>query len=170
MNTFNERLFYEGTLSLSEGYRVVVISLDGSERSFPVAPNGHPLARTGFTSIDQAKAQITAFRDAGKSPDIDRLAPSALPPDQRLPLEPLMDTVMRVEIRGIYIALLGILVGGEAVMWILELPAKRGAGRTAKVFRDEEEAIRGYEALCIELSTKYIDAYLPSANDSSEEN
>ncbi|MDX1455555.1 MAG: hypothetical protein R3217_08885 [Gammaproteobacteria bacterium] len=165
MTKYDKRLFYEGTLSLSGGYRVIVISLDSSERAFAIAPNGYPLARTGYPSIDSAKQQIAEFRDAGKSPDTDRLAPSALPPDQRLPLEPVMDTVMRVEIRGIFVALLGVLLGGDAVLWILELPARPGVGRTAKIYRDEEDAVRAYENLCVELSTKYIDAYLPPQND-----
>lgn len=150
-----EKLLHEGTLNLADGYRVIVVSVDGRDRCFPVGPNGHPLARTGYASIDEAKARIAEFRDAGLSPDLDRLPPSALPPHRRLPLEPLMDTVMRVEIRSVYVALLGIMLGGDAVMWILELPSRYGT-RTSKVFVDEEAAVEAYEALCVELSTKFI--------------
>ncbi|HEX6927845.1 MAG TPA: hypothetical protein VF267_01250 [Gammaproteobacteria bacterium] len=148
-------LFYEGTLALADGYRVIVISVDRKDRCFPIGPGGHPLARTGYPSIDEAKARIAAFRDTGRSPDADRLPPSALPPERRLPLEPLMDTVMRVEIQGIYVALLGIVLGGDPVLWILELPAHHGA-RTTKVYRDESQAVDAYETLCMELSTKFI--------------
>lgn len=155
-----ELLLYEGTLALAGGYRVIVISVNGTDRCFPMAPNGLPLARNGFPSIDQAKAKILDFRDSGLSVNANRLAPSALPPSERLPLEPMMDTIMRVEIRGIYVVLLGILLGGEPLMWILELPARAGT-RTAKIFRDETEAVRAYEDLCVELSAKYIDTYLP---------
>lgn len=156
-----EKLIHEGTLMLADGYRVIVISVDGRDRCFPVGPNGHPLVRTGYGSIDEAKERIAEFREAGLSPDVDRLPPSALPPSRRLPLEPLMDTVMRVEIKGIYVALLGIVLGGEAVMWILELPSRHGT-RTTKVFRDETAAVEAYEALCVELSTKYISTHLDS--------
>lgn len=153
------RVLFEGSLTLYDGYRVIVIHCGGADRCFPVGPNGHPLVRTGFDSIDEAKRQIEAFQRAGLSPDADRMPPSALPPERRLPLEPVMDTVLRVEIRGIYVALLGILLGGAAEMWILELPTTQGA-RTSKVYRDEDEAIGAYEALCVELSTKYIDTHL----------
>lgn len=155
MNKSEPDLRYEGTLAMLDGYRVIVISVDMKDRCFPVGPNGHPLARTGYASIDEAKARVMEFRDAGHSPDVDRLPPSALPPQRRLPLEPLMDTVMRVEVRGIYVALLGIMLGGEGVMWILELPSRHGS-RTSKVYRDEDEAINAYETLCVELSSKYI--------------
>ena len=153
------QLRYEGTLAMADGYRVVVVSVDMKDRCFPVGPNGHPLARTGYASIDEAKAHVIEFRTAGRSPDADQLPPSAMPPHRRLPLEPMMDTVMRVEIRGIYIALLGLMLGGEAVMWILELPARHGA-RTTKVYRDETAAIDAYETLCVELSAKYISSHL----------
>lgn len=155
---------YEGALALRGGYSVIVIRVGGKDRCFPLGPNGHPLARTGYPSIDEAKERIADFRDAGRSPDVDRLPPTALPPARRLPLEPLMDTVMRVEIRGIYVALLGIVLGGDAVMWILELPAKHGS-RTRKVFRDEAAAIDAYESLCVELSTKYIATHLGGDGD-----
>jgi len=151
----NDALLYEGTLALADDYRVIVISMNRKDRCFPVGPNGYPLARTGYTSIDEAKERIAAFRDEGRSPDVDLLPPSALPPHRRLPLEPMMDTVMRVEIQGIYIALLGIVLGGEPVMWILELPARNGA-RTRKIYRDETAAVDAYETLCMELSSKYI--------------
>lgn len=154
-----EKLTYEGTLSLPDGYRVIVIRAAGSDRCFPVGPNGHPLARTGYPSIDEAKQHIADFRTAGLPPDADSVPPSALPPHRRLPLEPLMDTVMRVEIQGIYVALLGILLGGDAVMWILELPSRHGT-RTSKIYRDEAAAVEAYEALCVELSTKYIARHL----------
>ena len=153
-------LRFEGTLALEGGYRVIVISVNGSDRCFPVGPNGHPLARTGYGSIDEAKQRIDEFRRAGLSPDADRMPPSALPPEQRLPLEPVMDTIMRVEIHGLFVALLGILLGGDAMMWILELPARLGT-RSSKVYRDEIAAIAAYEELCVELSTKYIDTHLP---------
>lgn len=153
-------LRFEGTLALEGGYRVIVISVDRSDRCFPVGPNGHPLARTGFGSIDEARRRIEEFRAAGLSPDADRMPPSALPPEQRLPLEPVMDTIMRVEIHGIFVALLGILLGGDAMMWILELPTRTGT-RSSKIYRDEEAAVTAYEALCVELSTKYIDTHLP---------
>ncbi|HEX7029151.1 MAG TPA: hypothetical protein VF254_01000 [Gammaproteobacteria bacterium] len=152
-------LSYEGTLALNGGYRVIVIGVSGKDRCFPVGPNGHPLARTGYPSIDEAKQRIAAFREAGRSPDVDRLPPTALPPERRLPLEPLMDTVMRVEIRGIYVALLGIVLGGDAVMWILELPARHDS-RASKIFRDEAAAVEAYESLCVELSAKYITTHL----------
>lgn len=151
----NNKVNYVGTLALVESYRVMVISVDGKDRCFPVGPNGYPLARTGYASIDEAKQYIAEFRAAGLSPDSDRLPPSALPPHRQLPLEPLMDTVMRVEIRGVYVALLGIVLGGEAVLWILELPARHGS-RTSKIYRDEDAAVEAYEALCMELSRKYI--------------
>lgn len=154
-----DTLRYEGTLNLAGAYRVMVISVGGRDRCFPVGPNGHPLSRTGYPSIDEAKRRIAEFRDAGRSPDVDRLPPSALPPQRRLPLEPLMDTVMRVEIQGIYVALLGIVLGGDPAMWILELPSHHGQ-RTTKVYRDEETAVEAYEALCVELSTKYISTHL----------
>lgn len=159
-----EQLRYEGTLNLAGAYRVTVVSVDGHDRCFPVGPNGHPLARTGYPSIDEAKQRIAEFRAAGLSPDVDRLPPSALPPHRRLPLEPLMDTVMRVEIQGIYVALLGIVLGGDPTMWILELPSHQGQ-RTTKVYRDEQTAVEAYEALCVELSTKYISTHLDSARD-----
>lgn len=165
MNKKELDLRYEGTLAMLDGYRVIVVSLDMKDRCFPVGPNGHPLARTGYASIDEAKAHVMEFRAAGLSPDADRLPPSALPPHRRLPLEPLMDTVMRVEIRGIYIALLGIMLGGEAVMWILELPSRHGS-RTSKVYRDEAEAVHAYETLCVELSSKYIATHLDAPDDS----
>lgn len=152
-------LKFEGTLALEGGYRVIVVSVDGSDRCFPVGPNGHPLVRTGYPSIDEAKRRIAEFRDAGMSPDIDRMPRSAMPPDRRLALEPVMDTIMRVEIHGLYVALLGILLGGDAVMWILELPTQQGA-RSSKVYRDELMAVEAYEALCVELSTKFIDTRL----------
>ncbi|HEX7046510.1 MAG TPA: hypothetical protein VF275_02915 [Gammaproteobacteria bacterium] len=151
----DNKINYEGTLALNDSYRVIVISIGNKDRCFPVGPSGHPLARTGYASIDEAKQRIAEFRAAGRSPDIDRLPPTALPPQRRLPLEPLMDTVMRVEIRGIYIALLGIVLGGDAVMWILELPARHDS-RASKIFIDEAAAIDAYETLCVELSTKYI--------------
>ena len=157
---YSRKILYEGTLALAGGYRVIVISVDGTDRCFPMAPSGLPLARIGFPSIDQAKARMMEFRDSGLSVNADRLAPSALPPSKRLPLEPMMDTIMRVEIRGIYVVLLAILLGGEPMMWILELPARAGS-RTTKIFRDEAEAVNAYENLCVELSTKYIDTYLP---------
>lgn len=159
MNKKNPDLRYEGTLAMADGYRVIVVSMNLKDRCFPVGPNGHPLARTGYASLDEAKARVVEFRDAGLSPDVDRLPPSAMPPHRRLPLEPLMDTVMRVEIRGIYVALLGILIGGEAVMWILELPSRHGS-RTSKVYRDEAAAVDAYETLCVELSTKFIATHL----------
>lgn len=152
-------LRFEGTLALQDGYRVIVINVDGADRCFPVGPNGQPLVRTGYPSIDEAKRRIAEFRDAGLSPDVDHMPRSAMPPDRRLPLEPVMDTIMRVEIHGIYVALLGILLGGEAMMWILELPTRQGA-RSSKVYRDEEAAVEAYEQLCVELSTKYIDTHL----------
>jgi len=148
-------LRYEGTLAMADGYRVVVVSLNLKDRCFPVGPNGHPLARTGYASIDEAKTRVMEFRDAGHSPDVDRLPPSAMPPHRQLPLEPVMDTVMRVEIQGIYVVLLGIMLGGEPVMWILELPSRHGS-RTSKIYRDEDAAVEAYETLCMELSTKYI--------------
>lgn len=160
-----EELRYEGTLNLAGGYRVIVISVDGSDRCFPVGPNGHPLARTGYPSIDEAKQRIAGFQAAKRSPDIDRLPPSALPPHRRLPLEPLMDTVMRVEIQGIYVALLGIVLGGDAMMWILELPSRSGQ-RATKTYLDEDAAVQAYEDLCVELSTKYITTHLGSEDDS----
>lgn len=156
---------YEGTLALNGGYRVIVVRTGTTDRCFPVGPNGHPLARTGYPSIDEAKARITDFRAAGRSPDSDRLPPTALPPGRRQALEPMMDTVMRVEIRGIYVALLGIMLGGEAVMWILELPARHGS-RTSKIFTDEAAAIDAYESLCVELSAKYIETRLDDGEDS----
>ncbi len=155
MNELN----YEGTLALADGYRVIVLSVGSVDRCYPIGPNGHPLARTGYPSIDEAKQRIAEFRAAGHSPDVDRLPPSALPPDRRLPLEPLMDTVMRVEIRGIYVALLGIVLGGDAVMWILELPSRHNT-RTSKIYREESAAVEAYEALCVELSHKYITQHL----------
>ncbi len=163
MNQESE-LRYEGTLALQDGFRVIVISVAMIDRCFPVEPQGRPLARTGFPSIDRAKAFVQQRRSAGSLAMDDRLPPSALPPEQRLPLEPLMDVVMRVEIRGIYVVLLGILLGGEPGMWILELPLKAGV-RTTRIFFDEAEAVAAYEALCVELSTKFIDTYLPDADD-----
>lgn len=157
-----DSLTYEGTLALAAGYRVIVIRMAGKDRCFPIGPNGHPLARTGYASIDEAKQRIAEFVEAGHSPDVDTLPPSALPPHRRLPLEPLMDTVMRVEIQGIYVALLGIVLGGDAVMWILELPARHGA-RTSKTYRDEAAAVDAYETLCVELSSKYIAQHLDGA-------
>lgn len=159
----SKEIHYAGTLSLVDGYRVIVVTVGRKDRCFPVGPNGHPLARTGYASIDEAKARIAEFRSAGRSPDVDRLPPTALPPERRLPFEPLMDTVMRVEIRGIYVALLGLLLGGEGVLWILELPARHGM-RTSKVFFDETEAIEAYESLCVELSTKYISTQLDDSS------
>lgn len=150
---------YEGTLAMVDGYRVIVVSLDLKDRCFPVGPNGHPLARTGYASIDEAKERVMHFRDSGLSPDVDRMPPSAMPPHRRLPLEPMMDTVMRVEIQGIYVNLLGIILGGEPVMWILELPSRHGT-RTSKIYRDEATAIEAYETLCVELSTKFISRHL----------
>lgn len=150
---------YEGTLALADGYRVIVLSVANTDRCFPIGPNGHPLARTGYASIDEAKRHIAEFRAAGRSPDVDRLPPSALPPGRRLPLEPLMDTVMRVEISGIYVALLGIVLGGDAVLWILELPSRHNT-RASKIYHDETAAVEGYEALCIDLSSKFITRHL----------
>lgn len=152
-------LRYEGTLAMIDGYRVIVVSLGHKDRCFPVAPNGHPLVRTGYGSIDEAKERVMKFRDARRSPDVESLPPSALPPNRRLPLEPVMDTIMRVEIQGIYVVLLGILVGGEPVMWILELPSRHGT-RASKVYRDETTAVEAYESLCMELSSKYIARHL----------
>lgn len=156
------KIQFEGTLALPDGYRVIVLRIDGIDRCFPIGPNGHPLVRTGYGSIDAAKHRIAGFRAAGRGVEPGKLPPSALPPSDRLPLEPVMDTVMRVEIHGIYIALLGILLGGTASMWILELPTRQGA-RSSKIYRDENAAIEAYEELCVELSTKYFDKQLGTA-------
>lgn len=164
MTTSLPPIRYEGALNFADGYRVIVIQVNRNDRCFPIGPNGHPLSRTGYRSIDEAKQRISEFHAAGHSPDIDRLPPSALPPTERLPLEPMMDTVMRVEIRGIYVALLGIVLGGDPVMWILELPSRHGQ-RTSKTFRDEQAAVDAYEGLCVELSSKYISTHLEDTND-----
>lgn len=159
MVDFAKNITYEGSLALADGYRVIVVRAGGRDRCFPIGPNGHPLARTGYPSIDEARQLIDTFRDTARAPDTDRLPPSALPPERQQDLEPLMDTVMRVEIRGIYVALLGILLGGEPVMWVLELPARHGS-RSSKIFRDETAAVEAYESLCAELSLKYIETRL----------
>lgn len=154
-----QTILFEGTLALPDGYRVIVLRIDGVDRCFPIGPNGHPLVRTGYGSIDAAKRRIAEFRAAGRGFEPGKLPPSALPPAEQLPLEPVMDTVMRVEIQGIYVALLGILLGGTPGMWILELPTRHGA-RSSKIYRDEDAAIDAYETLCVELSTKFFDTRL----------
>lgn len=155
----NPEIHYEGTLGLAAGYRVIVLRLGSTSRCFPIGPHGHPLRRTGFASIDEARRHAAEVHASGTLPDFERLPPSALPPERQLPLEPVMDTILRVEIAGIYVALLGILLGGDAVMWILELPARHGQ-RSTRAFRDETRAIEAYEGLCEDLSRKYIDTRL----------
>ncbi|MBW3567456.1 MAG: hypothetical protein KY410_05775, partial [Proteobacteria bacterium] len=145
---FDDALRYEGTLAMIDGYRVIVVSLEHKDRCFPVAPNGHPLVRTGYASIDEAKERVMEFRDAGRSPDVDSLPPSALPPNRRLPLEPVMDTVMRVDIQGIYVVLLGILVGGEPVE-VDEL--RQDAGRHLVDRHRGVEASAGHRPRCERL-------------------
>ncbi len=159
------KLEYEGTLNVVGGYRVVSILIGNVIRCFALGPNGHPLTRTGFPSIDTARERIERYRDTDKSVDVDAVAPSALPPEQRVALEPIIDTVMRVEIQGIYVALLGLLLGGDALLWLLELPTHSGA-RSSKVFDNEETAIRAYENLSAELSTRFITTKLESTQDS----
>ncbi|HLU62432.1 MAG TPA: hypothetical protein VKZ99_08795 [Gammaproteobacteria bacterium] len=152
-------IHYEGTLALVGGYRVIALRVDNANRCFAIGPHGHPLFRTGFASIDEARRHAAEVQASGELNDPERLPPSAPPPQPRLRLEPVMDTILRVEIAGLYIALLGILLGGEAVLWILELPARQGQ-RSTRVFRDEEKAIEAYESLCAELSRKFIDTRL----------
>ena len=48
------------------GYRVIVIRIAGTDRSFPVGPEGYPLARTGYPSIDEAKQRIADFRASSR--------------------------------------------------------------------------------------------------------
>lgn len=166
MADITPHISYEGSLGLPDGYRVIVVRVAGRDRCFPIGPNGHPLARTGYPSIDEARQLIETFRAAARAPDTGRLPPSALPPERQQDLEPLMDTVMRVEIRGIYVALLGILLGGDPVMWVLELPARHDS-RSSKIFRDETAAVEAYESLCAELSMKYIETRLDDSDGDS---
>ena len=162
----NASLDYEGTLNIPGGYRVISVRVGNVQRCFAVGPNGHPLARTGFPSIDAAREKIEQFRSAETTIEADAVAPSALPPEEQAALEPLIDTVMRVEIQGIYVALLGLLLGGDALLWVLQLPTHSGA-RANKVFDDEATAIIAYENLCAELSTRFITAKLESSEDGS---
>ena len=162
----NASLDYEGTLNIHGGYRVMSVRVGDVQRCFALGPNGHPLARTGFPSIDSAREKIEQFRSTEKSVAVDAVAPSAMPPEQQVALEPLIDTVMRVEIQGIYVALLGLLLGGDALLWVLVLPTHTGA-RANKVFDDEATAITAYENLCVELSTRFITTKLESSENDS---
>ncbi|MCG8433565.1 MAG: hypothetical protein MJA83_06005 [Gammaproteobacteria bacterium] len=149
-------LEYEGTLNLPDGCRVVSVRVDNVQRCFALGANGHPLARNGYPSIDRAKEIIADHQHTGKTLDIETQAPSALPPEERVALEPLIDTVMYLEISGVYVALLGVLLGGEAVLWIVALPTKKGV-RSFKVFENEERAVAEYERLSAQLTSRTQD-------------